>query len=501
MPPKKAFTLPSNVEAERTILGSMLLDVEAVAIGTASLTEDSFSDVDPRNKLVFRAINAIWARKGAVDVQTVNDELVNMKLDKDVKSPEYLRVLVDSVVSLDNMDFYVKAVKDQASLRNLLLTMDQIKSDYANGPITDISEFIADASNKIASVASSRQVGDFKTSGEIATAVYGKIKAAKSAATSNVTGITTGFSKINALTHGWQKEDLIIVAARPSMGKTALAMDFALKAAEKNPDKTVALFSLEMSSTLIMQRMLANVAMVENDHIQTGYLTNEEHAKLVSAVETMKKMNLYIDDTANSKLGDILAKATKLKAQKDDLCLIVIDYLGRITAGDSNSKNQYESRQREVGIISGTLKTLARQLHVPIIVVCQLNRDVEKSENKRPQISNLRDSGDVEQDADLVLLLYRGDYYSSLGKKNKKGDQPQAQPGSLDDQDRKEIEKETKKDGDPSIMEVIIAKNRNGKTGTANLLFQKAYSKFSDTTEDFDRSYANAQRAEGIDVE
>ncbi|MDO5330032.1 MAG: replicative DNA helicase [Bacillota bacterium] len=493
----KTITLPSNVEAERACLGSMLLDAEAVAIGTSSLTEDSFSNVEPRNKLVFRAIASLSEKRSPVDPQTVHDELVNLKLDQEAGSPEYLMTCIDASVSPDNIDFYIKSVRDQASLRNLLLTMQEINDDYAENGVSDISDFIANASNKIQAVSSSRQVGDFKSAGEVAQAVVNKIESAKATEVRDVTGVDTGYSKINALTHGWQKEDLIIVAARPSMGKTALTMNFAMNAAKSG--KTVAFFSLEMSSMLIMQRMLANKASVSNDSIQTGHISELEKTKLASAVSQIQNMNLYIDDTANSKLGDIMAKATKLKAQHDDLALVVIDYLGRISTGD-NSKNKNESREREVSIISGSLKTLARQLHVPVIVVCQLNRGAEQTESKRPMLSNLRESGSIEQDADLVLLLYRPDYYAGYGKK-KKSNSPNPQPGSMEDMADESIKNTLKGEGDNSIMEVIVAKNRNGKTGSVNLIFEKAYSRFSNTSNEFDDSWANymAKQSAGFD--
>lgn len=501
----KVIALPSNVEAERAVLGALMMDPAALAIGVSSLTEDSFSEVDPRNRLVFRAIKELSDRHVPVDPQTVTDELINLKLDKDSGAPDYLMTLVDSSISPDNVDHYIKIVKQQAVLRNFLLTLKGIQDEYNSGGIADIDDFLMKANQEITTVTAARSVGDFKPAREVASAVSVKLQQASSASTDGVTGVPTGYRRLNRITHGWQKEDLIIVAARPSMGKTALAMNFAFNAASRG-GVPVAFFSLEMNNTLIMERLIANRACVSNDSIQTGFLKTAERVKIASAIEEISKTQLYLDDTPNSMLGDIIAKATKLKAAHPDLGLIVIDYLGRIR---TTTDGQVDSRQQEVSFISGSLKTMARQLHVPVIVVCQLNRNVEDTENKVPMLSNLRESGSIEQDADQVLLLYRSDYYTNLGQKanakkgwgsdrNKFGNQQQQAPAApaVDPTAPKAPEFEDKS-GNPSVMKILVAKNRNGQTGDFSLIFSKSYSRFDDPTEGFEEAYAAYEKQMG----
>ncbi|MBP5091058.1 MAG: replicative DNA helicase [Bacilli bacterium] len=483
----RTVELPSNVEAERACLGAAMVEVSALSIVMSSLDETTFSNVDPRNKLVFRAIRELAERKTTVDPATVHGELVSLKLDKEVGSPEYLLNLVDSVIDPDNVEHYVKIVRDQATLRELLLACKGIQEDYETTEIPDIGDFVMAANQRIATVADSRQVGDFKTAAQAAKELEIKLGEMQKPNSDGLTGITTGYKKLNLFTHGWQKEDMIIVAARPSVGKTALTMNLAFNAALYGK-ATVGFFSLEMNSTLIMQRLVASRACVSNDHIQTGMLTSAERIKVRDALREIASTKLYIDDTPNSMLGDITAKATKLKAAHPDLGLIVIDYLGRIRMAGGG---RMESRQQEVSIISGALKTLARSLHVPVIVVSQLNRAVENSESKKPMLSNLRESGSVEQDADIVLLLYRSDYYSPDQLKKKSFGKGQDQP-----EEKPEPKKETGP-GDVSVMEISVAKNRNGKTGDLQLIFEKAFSRFSDPAPQFEEAMAMQRMRNG----
>ncbi|OPZ36898.1 MAG: Replicative DNA helicase [Tenericutes bacterium ADurb.BinA155] len=499
----KVIALPSNVEAERAVLGAMMMDKSALAIGVSSLTEDSFSEVDPRNRLVFRAIHELTDRHNPVDPQTVTDELINLKLDKDSGAPDYLMTLVDSSISPDNVDHYIKIVKQQAVLRNFLLTMKKIQDEYNQGGIADIDDFLMKANQEISTVASSRSVGDFKEAKDVAEGVRVKLNQVSSASADGVTGVTTGYRRLNLLTHGWQKEDLIIVAARPSMGKTALAMNFAFNAASRG-NVPVAFFSLEMNDTLIMERLIANRACVSNDKLQTGILGASERLKIASAIDEIGKTQLFFDDTPNSMLGDIIAKSTKLKAAHPDLGLIVIDYLGRIR---TTADGQVDSRQQEVSFISGSLKTMARQLHCPVIVVCQLNRNVEDTETKVPMLSNLRESGSIEQDADQVLLLYRKDYYASVGQKvperkswasdKKYGQQPQQQQAPMPNPNGPKAPEPEDKSGNPSVMKILVAKNRNGQTGEFSLIFSKSYSRFDDPTEAFEAAEAQYEQETG----
>lgn len=479
----KTTKLPHNLEAERAVLGSMLIDDESLAIGVAGLSEDDFSGVETKNPLVFRAIKILFDDQKPVDPQTVHDELINLKLDKETNSPDYLNELIDAVVTPENMNHYVKLVKDQRLLRDLLLKLEEIQNDYSSKKIEDIGDFVAQASNSIQDIAANRQVGDFRSAEEIAKEVMYKLSLTRGAAVKSVTGIDTGYAKLNALTHGWQKEDLIYVGARPGMGKTALVLNFAMNACQKGA--SVAFFSLEMNSNQIMQRMLSNISGIPSDLILQGNLDNRQVDKLNLAVDQMKNYKLYIDDTPNCKLGDLVAKATKLKYSDPDLSLIVIDYLGRIV---SPVVNKNESSEQQIAKVSISLKTLARELHVPVLVAAQLNRGVEGGDNHMPSMSDLRGSGQIEQDADQVILIFRDDYYSKGKKKSSRG-------GEDDNNAMEDVMNDLKRNpNDASLVQIRLDKNRQGRIGELNLLFEKAISRFSTLSEETEQKLAEARK-------
>lgn len=480
-----AITLPSNVEAERSVLGAMLIDSGVSDIALASLAEDDFSNADPRNKMVFRAVKELHDRGGAIDVQTVFHELVILKLDKNV-SVQYLYDLVNAMITPENIDVYIRLVKDQSVLRELLLKLKDIQDDYAKG-VPDISSFISNSNDAISAIASKRTVRGMRSAEEVAKVVRDKIDRYSNRSSSGLTGVETGFRRLDEYTHGWQKGDLIILAARPSVGKTALGMNLAYNAAHRGK-VAVAFFSLEMSVEQIMERLIASRSCVSNDKIQTGkFLSNNDKTKIYAAVAEISNTQLYFDDTPNSTLGDIVAKAHKLKKTKPDLGLIVIDYLGRIRYSEHPNMAQ---KQQEVSEVSGALKTLARELQVPVICLAQLNREVEKNDSKVPSLANLRDSGSIEQDADIAMLLYRSDYYTDNGLSVKKS----RTHGEMNNQpDEAEPSPVSKGEGDASEIQIIIAKNRNGKTGKVPLVFQKAYSRFNDPSPEYEEAMARRE--------
>ena len=481
----KVVVLPSNVEAERVVLGSMLISEDAVEIAAASLEESDFSDADPRNKLIYEAMKKLRGNGKPIDPQTVYDMLVNLKYEKSAGGNEYLFELINKYINPDNISRYVEMVREQSLLRSFLLKMQEIQDQYSKG-VADIGTFISDSNDAIAKIASRRNVGDMKSASEIALLVQDNLSRVQ-ANSSGVTGVQTGFKKLDQMTHGWQKGDMIIVAARPSVGKTAFAMNLAYNAALKD-QIPVAFFSLEMSSEKIMERLIASRALVDNGSIQTGILTNQEKAKISTAVKEISGTQLYFDDTPNSRLGDVVAKAKRLKKRLPNLGLIVIDYLGRIRAFD---KADQSSRQVEVGYISGELKTLARNLDIPIIVLCQVNRAAEQNEGGKPGLASLRESGDIEQDADIVILLHRQDYFEGQGTRKKRGkdDPQQVQQPVLTKEERQS-------QGNLSEININIAKARNGQTGEFTLYFFKSYSRFDNPSQEYeDRKRAMEARA------
>jgi len=482
--------LPHNEEAEKAVLGALLSDQNAAAVALASLLEEHF--FNPKNQLVFKAAKGLAAQGTAIDAVSATAELKNMKVLDDVGGTDYLLELVQSCISPDNIDHYVKIVKDEAVLREYLLKMKSIQDSYSQGAIEDVGAFIQSSNESLTEIASHRTVGDFKPASEVAETVNNQITMSANHGNKSLIGVDTGYTRLNKFTHGWQKGDLIILAARPSVGKTAFAINLAYNAAVKM-NQPVAFFSCEMGADQIMKRLISSTSMVNSEHIQTGDLMGSELAKISSAVDALKKTTLYFDDTANPKLGDLIAKARKLKSAHPELCLIVIDYLNLIT-----TEGQYNSRQEEVSLVTRSLKQLARDLKVPVIALAQLNRNVEGNEGQVPMLSNLKESGSIEQDADMVILMYRHDYYDAIGAKTK-----DKAPGGKSDyvQNVQQQVQEAKNAGQDkngiSVVTFSIAKNRNGRIGQLLLMFSKNVSRFDDPPKGFE---AAAAQKEGITI-
>lgn len=477
--------LPSNVEAERAVLGSIINFPDDSDEAFSLLKEEDFSGVDPRNPLIFRALGLLHKQNpNSIDPETLHGMLVNLNLDKPAGGSEYLFELISHAINPDNISYYINMVHEQAVLRRLLLQCRQIEDTYAKG-VSDIGQFILKSNEEIANIAQQRHVQSMLSAKDVAEAVSTRI--ANSRNPSEMTGVRTGYRRLDMKTHGWQKGDLIILAARPAVGKTAFGLNLAYNAAHMT-NKPVAFFSLEMSSELIMSRLIASRSYVSNEHITTGMLDNHEKVKVASAIEEISNTPLYFDDTPNCRLGDILSKARKLKNAHEDLSLIVIDYLGRIRYSD---RVDFNARQQEVAYISGELKTLARNLEVPVICLSQLNRNVDKAENKIPSLADLRESGAIEQDADIVMLMYREDYYTDIGLSVKKGGWKSGGKEQEEEQPKPKLSDEEKaKTGDVSDVTISIAKNRNGQIGSFHLLFQKAFSRFDDPSPEYEQKQA-----------
>ncbi len=465
-------TLPSNIEAEATVLGSMLVSSQACSVGISSLSIDCFSDVEPRNKIIFSAMESLNKREEIIDVETVTDELINTNKLEAAGDTAYLMELMDKVINPDNIEHYIKLIKDKKVLREYLLKLQEIQKEYSEGKVDDIGNFITAAQQDLGAIANRRSVGEFRPGGEIARTVKNQIIEESKRSDRNLTGVDTGFRELNNYTHGWQKGDLIILAARPSVGKTAFALNLALNAAEHKKE-TVAIFSGEMSSELIMKRMLSSISRVSIN--MNTYLGQKELAQISSAVNEVEGLNLYIDDRPNPKLGDIIAKSIKLKNTNPDLCAIFIDYVNII-----KTEKKFESRSLEIAEITSSLKELARDLKIPVIALAQINRNADSNENGIPSMSNLKDSGSIEQDADIIMLMYRKDYYNNQGKKMSK-------PQTEYEQKMAEAEERAKMSPskyNTSITSINVTKNRNGQTGTFKLVFSKSIQRFDNFSEE-----------------
>lgn len=455
---------PFSISAEQNVLGAMMLSVQAVTEGISALTKHDF--YVEKHQIVFAAIEGLYNRATPVDITTVADELLNLQQLDVVGGTTFLSDLCNSVLSTTSMDAYVQIVKEKSQLRDLLFQLGNLPAQWENGNFPDVGEFFTSVERNITAITHNRRVGAFKKAGEIATVVANKLQL-NAQQKSRISGTPTGYRVMDEVTNGFQKGDLVILAARPSMGKTALAINFALNAARaKTNPCSVAIFSLEMSDEQIMQRMLASVSNIPLDKLKKLELTQHQISAFDAAMQELNDLPIYIDDTPAAKLADIQAKARKLKAQRDDLGLIVVDYLGLVVGSDRNKGS--DNRQAEISEISRGLKSMARELDVPVISLSQLSRKVESRTDRRPILSDLRESGAIEQDADIVMFIYRGDYYH----------------------DTKDEKYDLKQNIDPvneSIAEISIAKHRNGATANFEILFAKNTGTFSKTYADYSK--------------
>ena len=473
-----AKPLPHNVEAEKIVLGAMMTNSAALAQCINGVSVDHFYNKGSQHQLVYQAIRNLFDKHLPVDIQTVLEELGLMKENINAGGIDYLKELLDSVISLSNLDFYLVILQDNKVLRDYLSTIDTIRQNYETEEIDEIIQFLSRSETALRKVAELRRIEKFKTALEISQRVEAEMKVFQRA--DGLTGVDVGYKKLNDYTHGLQKGEMTIIAARPSVGKTAFALNIAYNAVKLNPI-SVAVFSLEMPSEQLIRRLIATDATVSLDNIQTGsrFLTAAQKATVGQSIKNIGNTKLFIDDTPGIKLIDILAKSRQLKAAHDDLGLIVIDYIGLITTGEK----RIESRQVEVSNISRALKELARDLKLPVLVISQLSRQVDSRDDKRPYLSDLRESGAIEQDADLVFLMYRPGYYKNLGFSKNVGQDEKKRFK----EEREKVEALTKEIGEyAELVEVIIAKNRNGKTGIVPLLFFKNFGRFDNPSEDYE---------------
>ncbi|WP_049512366.1 replicative DNA helicase [Streptococcus anginosus] len=437
--------LPHNIASERAVLGSILINPDNIVTVSEYLKSDDF--YSPANRLLFKIMQGLFERGEAIDTLTIKSELeVNDDLDK-IGGIPYLVEIVNTVPTSSHAEHYAKIVAKKSQLRAIIGNLsDSIGNAYDED--MDVDEIIAKAEQSLIAVSQSSNKSSFRPIHDVLLENHIKIEE-RSNNTSQITGIESGFYDFDKLTTGLHEDQLIILAARPAMGKTAFALNIAQNVATKS-NKSVAVFSLEMGAESLVERMLSAEGTIINHHIRTGNLTVDEWQRLIYAQGQLAEAPIYIDDTAGINIGEIRARARRLSQETDSLGLIVIDYLQLIQG--SRSVN----RQQEVSEISRQLKIIAKELKVPVIALSQLSRSVEQRQDKRPILSDIRESGSIEQDADIVAFLYRDDYYQ--------------QP----------------KEGQPesNVTELILAKNRHGSLGTVKLYFHKEYTKFSSVKEE-----------------
>ena len=432
---------PKNLEAEMNVLGCAYLSQSALDKMCDDLSEEMF--YDKKNQVIFTAMKALRDRNDNLDSTILKNEIEKTTPINSVGGVEYLSDVIDSVVSSANIDTYIDIVKDKYVRRKLIETCNKIQKN-ATDEKNNQADLIDGAEKEIFAVAKHRKAGEFKTSEMVVKSAKRQLEEmAKNG--KDITGVPTGFIDFDKLTSGLHPNELIIIAARPGMGKTAFALNIAVNAA-LHTKKNVAVFNLEMSAEQLMMRMIAAQGAVDGNKLRTGKLNNDDWKRVNEAMSQLSEAPIYIEDTPGITVGELRAKCRRL-AEKSDLGLIIIDYLQLISGGGNYGTN----RQQEVSDISRNLKTMAMELGVPVIALAQLSRSVEGREDKRPMLSDLRESGSIEQDADIVSFLYRDDYYH-----------------------RKEGERENP----ISLVELIVAKHRSGANGTILLQFEKNISEF-----------------------
>ena len=447
-------------EAEQAVLGALICSPTARDDIASTMEIDDF--VEPRNRLIFQAISNLVTQGVEVDIPSIVSQLdVSMKVLDKVGGLEYLYELGNSFLGDRNAFYHVRFLKDCALSRRLITTMQGCIDGFKKEKIKDISEYIAECENKVLAITQSRRVAEFITANEVFNTITNKLKISKpdEKLGKYCIGIPTGYDVLDRYTQGWQKGNFIILAARPSVGKTALSINLIFNAASLT-HRPIAFFSLEMDAESICRRLISSVAGINSTNLALGNLTPDDWLSLDVARQKLKDTQIYIDDTSAQKLNDIRTKCKKLKASHPDLGAVFIDYLGLIT---TSAKLGEVSKTVEVGEISRSLKALARELEVPIICLSQLSRANEKN-NRQPVLSDLRDSGSIEQDADQVLFIYREDYQ----KPEKQQEEAKNNPQSEGDGPYDSV-KPTK---------IIVAKNRNGKVGTIELQFLMNIGKF-----------------------
>ncbi|AMX00611.1 replicative DNA helicase [Rummeliibacillus sp. G93] len=428
---------PHNQEAEQSVIGAIFLEPQALITASEVLLPEDFYRT--AHQMIFQTMLRLSDQGKAIDVITVTEELSSHNELEDIGGISYITEIANAVPTAANVSYYAHIVSEKALLRRLIRVATKIVEDgYTRED--EVDALLAEAESKVMEVANRKNAGDFKHVKDVLVETYANVEKLQNRQ-GDITGIPTGFRDLDRLTAGFQRGDLIIVAARPSVGKTAFALNVA-QAVGTLTEENVAIFSLEMGAEQLVMRMLCAEGNIDAQVLRTGALNSEDWRKLTMATGTLSRAGIYIDDAAGVRVSEIRAKCRRLK-QEQGLGMILIDYLQLIQGSGGAGQN----RQQEVSEISRSLKALARELEVPVIALSQLSRGVEQRQDKRPMMSDLRESGSIEQDADIVAFLYREDYY----------------------------DKETE---DANTIEIIVAKQRNGPTDTVKLAFKKEYNKF-----------------------
>ena len=433
---------PHSVEAEQSVLGGLLLDNLSWDRAGDLLTDSDFYRFEHR--LIFAAIGSLVNASRPADVITVFEQLQSLGRAADCGGLSYLNALAQSVPSAANMRRYAEIVRERAILRKLIAASDEIATTAFNPQGRPVPQILDEAEGKIFKIGEegSRQRQGFQGIDKLVTALIDRVNELAENGAEEVTGVRTGFYDLDRMTAGLQKGDLIVLAARPSMGKTAFALNIAEHVAVQE-GLPVLVFSMEMGASQLALRMVGSLGRIDQQHLRTGALQNDEWDRLAEAVDRLGRVQMFIDETPALNSSELRARARRMARQFGTLGVIVVDYL-QLMSGSSSSE---ENRATEIGEISRGLKALAKELQCPVIALSQLNRSVESRTDKRPMMSDLRESGAIEQDADVIMFIYRDDYYNKESK-------------------------------EPGVAEIVIGKQRNGPVGTVKLTFLKPLTRF-----------------------
>jgi replicative DNA helicase len=440
---------PQSIEAEQSVLGGLLLDNGAWDRAADVVTEADFYRFE--HKIIFGAIGALIGASKPADVITVYEHLQMAGKAEDSGGLAYLNALAQSVPSAANMRRYSEIVRERAILRKLISASDEISTNAFNPQGRSVTQILDEAEGKIFKIGEegNRNKQGFHSMDVLAVQLIDRVTELAENGAEDVTGVRTGFYDMDKNTAGLQPGDLIILAARPSMGKTAFALNIA-ENVSVNEGLPVVVFSMEMGASQLALRMVGSQGRIDQQHLRTGRLDNDEWGRLTEAVERLSKSSVFIDETPALTGPELRARARRQARQCGQLGLIVIDYLQLM----SGSGGDNENRATEIGEISRGLKALAKELNCPVIALSQLNRSVETRPDKRPMMSDLRESGAIEQDADIIMFIYRDEYYNKESK-------------------------------EPGVAEIIIAKQRNGPVGTTKLAFLRQWTKFENLAPDY----------------
>ena len=437
-----ARKMPQNLEAEMSVLGVAFLDDKLISKIVEEVNEDMF--YDDRNKKLFQAIKSLHEQSIAVDVTTVSNELDKTKNFSAVGGIEYLTEVIDSVATAANLDYYINIIKEKAIVRNLINTATDIVTE-AYEEEDNVTSLLDTAEKNILDVVRSRQTSEFVPISEALRSAQEQLEyLAQNKST--ISGLETGFIDLDKATSGLHEGEMIVIAARPGMGKTAFALNIATHAA-MTTKKAIAIFNLEMSKEKLVNRMLSALGGIEGKKLQNGQMMQTDWKKYNEAMSQLADTNMYIEDNAGITSSDIRAKCRRLASKPEGLGLVIIDYLQLLTLGGKRP----DSRQQEVSDISRSIKTMAMELKVPVIALAQLSRNAEKRENNEPMLADLRESGSIEQDADIVMFINRKDYYKAKEQLGK---------------------------NDNAETDIIIAKHRKGGTGKFTVLFEPTMMNF-----------------------